>query len=210
MFAPVRSGAAGQDPFSCRSRTTGDIFKSFHYNRLGDRSLEPMIRICAWCQVDLSPNDPQQDSPGPISHGICVDCARKLLANAGTNAFDFLETLGEPVFLVDDDARILAGNRRAQAVAGKDLSRIEDQLFGDIVECANARQPGGCGTTVKCRACTIRQAVTETAANGTSVERLPADQDIRTAAGVETVRFYISTERVGEAVLVRIDQAPRA
>lgn len=122
---------------------------------------------------------------------------------------EFLDQLGDPVFLVDGDARFIAANRQAQAMVGKDSSEIEGHLFGSIVACANSILPGGCGTTEQCVACTIRQSVTAAVTQGKSRSRVPAYHDILTQDGISRRRFVISTERLGGSVLLRIDSVDR-
>lgn len=164
-----------------------------------------MRRVCAWCDKELT------STAGPltsdvVSHGICDACATKVLAGSRATARAFLEGLREPVFLVDGNARVHAANSRARALVGKDSREVEDQLAGDVIECANASQPGGCGATEHCKACTIRQSVTETIATGRPVRGLPAFQDIRTERGVQRKRFLVSSERAGTFVLLSIEE----
>jgi hypothetical protein len=75
-----------------------------------------------------------------------------------------------------------------------------------VLECAYARLPGGCGNTEHCKACTIRRTITTTHATGDGKVNVPAYQDIVTPGGIREVRFLISTEKVGNFVLLRIDE----
>ncbi|MFC1640347.1 hypothetical protein ACFL3B_06255 [Gemmatimonadota bacterium] len=165
-----------------------------------------MRRICAWCKRELAPLTPDSVSDGPISHGICDDCATLLNSDPRRSAGDFLEGLKEAVFLVGGGGRVVSANSAARAVVGKELTVIEDMLAGDVFECANADLPGGCGKTQHCKACAIRNSVTETLATGKSVERVPAYQLKKAANGVQAKRYLISTERVGTSVMLRIDE----
>lgn len=140
-----------------------------------------------------------------ISHGICDECALALSTASQRSAGQFLESLGEPVFLAGAGGRIISGNSAARSIVGKELPAIEDQLAGNVFECANADLPGGCGKTKHCKACAIRISINETLESGAGVERKPAHQQIKTADGVREKRFLISTERVGEFVMLRID-----
>ena len=148
------------------------------------------------------------ESDGLITHGICDDCAAALNSDPRRSAGEFLESLEEPVFLVGGGGRIVSANSAARAVVGKELSVIEDRLAGDVFECVNADLPGGCGKTEHCKACASRNSVNETLSTGTGVERAPAYQDIKTPAGVQRKRYLISTERVGNSVMLRIDVGP--
>ena len=99
----------------------------------------------------------------------------------------------------------MSANSAARAVVGKELTAIDDRLAGEVFECAHSDLPGGCGKTQHCKACTIRNSVEETLATGVGVERVPAYQSIKTPNGVQQQRFLISTERVGDSVMLRID-----
>lgn len=164
-----------------------------------------MRRICAWCKKELSPETVDGTTAGMISHGICDDCAKMLSNDPRKTAGQYLESLDDAIFLVGAGGRVVSANSAARSVVGKELTAIEDRLGGDVFECANADLPGGCGKTEHCKACAIRNSVEETLASGYGVERAPAHQDIKTASGVQQKRFLISTERVGDVVLLRID-----
>jgi PAS domain-containing protein len=120
-------------------------------------------------------------------------------------AAEFLETLVEPVILVDGDVRFVAANTAAQRFVGKDPAMIYDRLGGEVLECVYADLPEGCGSTIHCEACEIRNSVTATLTTGENVQRAPAYQDLKTPEGVRRVRLLVSTEKVGDAVLLRID-----
>jgi hypothetical protein len=106
--------------------------------------------------------------------------------------------------VVDADLMVSTANSRARAVLGKDSVEIEDRLGGEVIECANASLPGGCGGTEHCRACTIRNSVMETMSSGKSLKDVTAYKDIKTSQGTRRERFSISTERVRDLVLVKI------
>jgi len=162
-----------------------------------------LLRVCAWCGKEMG------RKPGPeneITHGACPECVKYfLLSDPAPSLPDFLQSLGMPVLLVDGDVRVRAGNPLAASLVGKDLDALEGTYGGQVVECARARLPGGCGKTVHCRACAIRNTVTDTFRTGRSHSRVPALADQLTADGERVVRFHVSTEKVGAAVLLRID-----
>lgn len=162
-------------------------------------------KICAWCTKELSPVCADGDAGGPITHGICDDCAALLNSDPRKSAGNYLEGLKDAVFLVGAGGRIVSANSAARTMVGKELTAIEDRLSGDVFECVNAELPGGCGKTKHCKACAIRKAMEGTLADGTGVEGVPAVQNIRTPDGVRERRYLISTEKIGDSVLLRID-----
>ncbi len=164
-----------------------------------------MKKICAWCKADLGEMPSSRFPPDAITHGICPTCRDRLSHESGEALRDFLDRLGVPVLLMDEGVRALSANRQARQLLDKTLPAIENQLGGNVIECVHAHEPGGCGGTVHCKSCTIRQTVKDTYDSGTPHVEIPAYQDIRTPAASKQVRFLISTEKVGGYVMLRID-----
>lgn len=165
-----------------------------------------VLRQCAWCGKDLGKrgaSDEREDRP--VSHGVCLDCLRLVLAEGAPSLRDFLGRFPKPVFFVGAGGRVVAGNAQALATVGKSHAEIEGQLGGDAFSCAYADLPGGCGKTVHCKTCTIRLTVAETMMTGQAHHRVPAYQDLHFEAGVCEVEFLISTESAEGGVLLRID-----
>lgn len=168
-----------------------------------------MDRRCAWCGAALGSGGVRSNG-APVSHGICPECADYLTGGLGIPLESFLESLGAPVFLVDvsTGARILMASRDGLDLAGKEALGVQGQLLGDVFECNNATLPGGCGRTVHCSGCVIRNSVEHTWSTGEALERVPATLKPRGRGPESSVTFEISTERVGGEVLLRIDGAP--
>lgn len=108
-----------------------------------------------------------------------------------------------PVFLVTPEGRIMAGNREAFSLLKKNPEEVNGELGGDVFGCRYADLPGGCGNTVHCKSCTIRLTVMETLQSGKSNVKIAAYPELHHITGENRVRFLITTERVGEAVLLR-------
>ena len=89
---------------------------------------------------------------------------------------------------------------------GKEMREIEKAPGGDAFECTYANQEGGCGNTVHCRTCAIRNIVMDTLATGQGYKNVPAFQSIETSDGPKLLKFYISTEKIEERILLRIDE----
>jgi PAS domain-containing protein len=166
-----------------------------------------MKRICAWCGTNLEPSPVDQGDRSPITHGICPNCADTMLGHERRNWDEFLETLDDPVIVVDDDGVVVNANTRAQNLLNKDLDRIAGKRGGEIIECEHSRSPEGCGSTEYCQTgCVIRRSVTHTFSTGQALERQTATQTLFTPSGVMESRFVISTEKVGNLVFLRIDE----
>lgn len=163
-----------------------------------------MNRICTWCEKEWQADDSAADYV--VTGSTCVSCRRRVSEAASQCSLnEYLNRLGAPVLVMDDDVRVMDFNEPARTVLGKSAADIEGFYGGDVIECVYAKQPGGCGNTEHCKACTIRKTVIHTYATGQPHVRVPAYQDIQTANGAREMRFTISTEKVGQFVLLRID-----
>ncbi len=164
-----------------------------------------MRRVCAWCGAAME--EGQDPSDPVITHGICPTCSEHFFGELDSPSLGrFLDQLAAPVLLVDGAGVVRSANRLAQHLLGKNLPQIQGFRGGDVLECAYAQLPGGCGETEHCLGCAIRATVMETFATGEPRDRVPAVQEIRTAAGVDKVRFRITTEKAGATVLLRLDE----
>ena len=165
-----------------------------------------MKRVCAWCKTELGNLSTGGVTDDTITHGICKKCKEYFFSNKRSEFNDFLDRLAAPVLVVNPEGIVTTANKNARFMLGKDLSQIEGELGGDVMECAYARLPGGCGNTVHCKSCTIRNTVMDTFETGKSRIKVPAYPDIQTPSGVQNIRFLISTEKAENFVLLRIDE----
>jgi hypothetical protein len=164
-----------------------------------------MRYVCAWCGAWLGAGSRAANNEEPISHGICPACAALFNASYRRSLREFLDSRAESIIVIDDVHVVITANACARAALGKGLDDIEGVLGGDAMGCVNASLPGGCGRTVHCAACETRGSVTYTVETGFPLRKVEAYMDIDTPQGVEKRRLFISTEKVGAAVLVRID-----
>jgi hypothetical protein len=112
----------------------------------------------------------------------------------------------EPVFVIDSNGVVKGTNNGGLEMLQKEMEEIENELGGDAFECSYARSEGGCGNTVHCKTCAIRNIVMDTLSTGQAYKKVPAFQSIDTSEGAKILRFYISTEKLGECILLRIDK----
>jgi hypothetical protein len=161
-----------------------------------------MSQICAWCNKVINSHDNGQD--GTITHGICPDCTIKMRETPGEPLMQFLDKLGVPVVLVATDVVVVTANEQARHMLNKNLGEIEGFISGEVFECANATLPGGCGRTIHCSGCTIRGTVTDTFLTGRNYTHTPAFINHRREGLID---LFISTEKVGDVVLLKIEKA---
>ena len=156
--------------------------------------------ICSYCQSNIRSEDGGRATD--VSHGMCESCAshfQKLWEGMGLG--EYLDELPGAVIVVDADARILAANAKAAAVLGPGVAEPRGRLAGDAVACSRSRLPGGCGKTVHCRDCAIRNTVTRVAQSGRPVSRVSAY--LETDAGRRLLR--VSARSLDGAVEVTLE-----
>lgn len=155
--------------------------------------------ICAYCLATLGDTEPLADER--VSHGICSDCERHFSRQLdGLSLGEYLDDFPHPVIAIDGDGRVLAANQQMAARLGVEQRELRGLLGGNVLECARARLPGGCGQTVHCSACTVRLALRHTIDTGESLYRVPAY--VKRAGG--RLDLWISTRSVGDVVKVVI------
>lgn len=166
--------------------------------------------VCAWCHKLLKPGTGPEDAE--VSHGICKDCYRVFLRKLSPDRTlsEFLEELPVPVLVVDGDGGMLAINSQARDLTGRQSEDLPGLRAGDVIACVNARSPGGCGRTENCLGCEVREAIEGTYASGEPREQVTAIKEVTTPSGVRPACFRIATRKLGQTVLLRIDEADAA
>ncbi len=152
-------------------------------------------------------SDSASESPEAISHGICRSCLDTIVIGGGKSLEAFLDQFSEPVFVVDGNVRVVTANSRGLAMLVKDIRTVRGEMNGNVFGCIHADDPGGCGETVHCHSCAIRNAVTQVLETGQLCIEQSVCQELDTVIGPRNVRFLISAEKAGNAVLLRIDEA---
>jgi PAS domain-containing protein len=76
-----------------------------------------------------------------------------------------------PVFVVDGDVNILECNAAAARLLGEGWRTKKQRRGGDVLQCLHAKEtPKGCGYSLACSCCGLREAVSE-ASRGQTVTR---------------------------------------
>lgn len=164
-----------------------------------------MRRICAWCEGKLNEGEVPSLANAPVSHGICPKCSAKFLSKVKFPIGEFLDRFSQPIVVVDLEGKVATANQQAQRLLGKTLPDIMGFPGGDVFECEHSYLPAGCGQTEHCAGCSIRRTVMECMASGRGRASATALLHQRTPHGTRALRLEISTEKVGEVVLLRLD-----
>ncbi len=163
-----------------------------------------MKRVCSWCNTEMEVIlDGRKDEI--ITHGICDDCSRKILWPHRQDVIDFLDRLTAPIIVVGPTGNVSTANKQARDILQKELPDIEGLPGGVVFECFFAKLPEGCGKTIHCDGCTIRNTVMDTFTSGESHLKVLAGLSWGTTENRVELQFLISTEKVNDVDLLRID-----
>lgn len=162
-----------------------------------------MQTICAWCKKSL---ESKSDSGHPVSHGMCAECEARILGERPKGLRSLLDHFDAPVMAIDQQGCLRTANQKVEKLLQKKLPEMEDQLGGDLMECAYAQLPGGCGNTKHCPACTIRNTVMNTYNTGRPHSGVHAILNRRSEQGIVPVRLQITTVKSRDIVILRIEE----
>jgi len=160
--------------------------------------------ICAWCSKVMKEYESHQDM---VSHGICPECLRGLIGSTDINLRDILDKLDFPVLLTDGAVMVQRANRKAEMAFGTPLTNmLTNVTLGVAIECLDAQGTGQCGRTEHCAGCMLRGTILSTHADGQPRYGVYAQNRFLTSFGAKTKRFRFSTTRVGDAVMLAIEE----
>lgn len=165
-----------------------------------------MEKLCAWCKKKLGTVYSDMHPETIITHGICDECSILLLGEQRENLMELLDNLTAPVVVIDMTGTVKTANRQARNLLDKDLPNIEDYQPGDVFECVYSKLEEGCGNTTHCSGCTIRRTIMDTYQSGKSHLNEPTFLNGGTLEDIHKTNLLISTEKVGDVVLLRIDK----
>ncbi len=161
-----------------------------------------MKKVCASCGKSLGELEGGKESE--ISHGICKACLVHFLADTGISLDEYIEGFDIPIVAFVGDARAVLANTPARNLLGQDIPAQSSLPIGDVFECEYALLPEGCGQTVHCSGCAIRNAVTSTMKTGIPQENVPAYISHRAPNGSRQTEMLISTEKRAGIVFLSI------
>jgi hypothetical protein len=102
----------------------------------------PGERRCVWCKGALQTGEGQVLASAPA---VCDACAAVLGAVNRELLTAFIERPDAPVLVVTKDCVATMANTWARLFLGKVAEALVGRRSGDVVECAHASEPGGCG-----------------------------------------------------------------
>jgi len=164
----------------------------------------PSKPLCSRCRKELKPRISL--SGQSRVYDVCPDCEAELTRQLkGTVLEKFLDTLGSPALVVNEDMRVIAYNQSCfQQLCGMD-PKPKGLLAGEFLDCHNAASSKRCGATPNCLDCAIRLTAINTFQTGTPQQYVPAfltgkDNDRK----VER-KFLISTDKIENMVQIKVE-----
>lgn len=166
--------------------------------------------ICCSCGVHLRDTSSEVFGDDAVSHGFCESCSQHFLSQVGVSLTEYMESIPAAVVTVTHEGTINSANQKALALLGKSPAQIQGFKGGDVFECENARLPEGCGHTMHCSACTIRNTVMDTVKTGKPHQKVPAYLKQHSDNGPHHIELLISTEKKGGVVFLKVDEINEA
>jgi hypothetical protein len=118
-----------------------------------------------------------------------------------------LEAIEAPVLLMQGNPRqVVTANKRALDLFRKELHEVEGRRGGRVFDCVHSFTEAGCGKDVNCEGCKIKDAIVDTFATGNPHRGISTSLQIRQANGTNAYVLQVSTEKLGDLALVRIER----
>ncbi len=163
-----------------------------------------MKTVCAWCRAEMEKGDDPEDKE--ITHGICHPCVDLFfdLDNEQSIAA-FIEGVDAPVIVFDSDVTIIAANKKALVIHPYATPVPGRTTPGEMVQCAYAKLPEGCGNTIHCYGCAVRNAIEKTMETGAGVNRLPTYKKVFIDDDIVDKKIYMTVQQSHELIYVIIE-----
>ena len=146
-----------------------------------------------------------QSSRGTITNGICESCAGHL-PGASSNS-ELLEAIDAPVLLMQGNPRqVVTANKRALELFVKELPEVEGHRGGQVFDCVHSFTEAGCGKDRNCDDCMIKKTIIDTFMTSRSFNGVSAYLQVKKVDGIKTFLLQISTEKIGDLALIRINR----
>lgn len=133
---------------------------------------------------------------------MCKACYAYFMKQwSGLSLGEYLDGFEAPVVVINAEGRVVAASQIMADLMGKSRREMFGLLGGEALECQYSRLPEGCGGTVHCKTCVIRNTVSATLATGEPQTRVPAYLNRKNAP----TRILISTKKSAGVVVVIIE-----
>jgi nitrogen-specific signal transduction histidine kinase len=127
------------------------------------------------------------------------------ILDIGDFANIILDAIPSPIFVVDNDVRIMAANDAASRMLGDEPALVIRTRAGEALNCIHSTESSdGCGRAEHCRECMVRNSVCQSL-EGRHVIRNKAVMDLVTEDGISSIYLLVTAapmEYQGEELVV--------
>lgn len=162
---------------------------------------------CRWCNSWF--NCTQEEAVNFIvSNGSCPVCSEAIFrSNNIAKIRESIELIDEPILVLQPEPRLVyTANNKAGYLFNKEISQMEGIRGGQVFDCIQSFTEAGCGMDINCEKCTIKQTIVDTLSAGNSFKALKSPLDVKQGDNTISYILQISTEKIGDLALVRIDE----
>lgn len=162
-----------------------------------------MNQVCRLCGQEAAGLFREDDRA--ITNGICDACLSQIAGASDSEAL--LEAIDAPVLLMQGAPRqVVTANAQALALFEKALPEVEAHRGGQVFDCVHSFTAAGCGMDVNCENCAIKHAIVDTFVTSTPRRAVSVALQVKKAGGLEQRTIQVSTEKLGDLALVRIER----
>lgn len=161
-----------------------------------------MASNCRRCGSMLSESSRADETV--ISEGICATCLSQV---SGAEAHNVLDAMDAPILLMQGNPRqVVTANAQALRLFAKQANDVAGHRGGQVFDCAHAFTAAGCGKDENCEHCAIKTAIVDTFATAMPHKAIAATLPVKKANGDGHRALQVSTEKIGDLTLVRIER----
>lgn len=164
-----------------------------------------MKRVCAWCNKPMSPvKTGGKAAENLVTHSICLDCSDNLDFQLGVSLNRYLDSLTMPVVALDGNDALIGINRAAVDIYRGKILMEPVEWPEKIYECAHARLPHGCESSVHCSGCAIRTVTSASFSSGKNIRNIPAHLHHCLSDMTEKAELLISADKIDTIVFLKL------
>lgn len=160
-----------------------------------------MSQVCRLCKKVITVTVPDR----AVTRGICGSCLSRI--TSASEAGELLEAIDAPVLLMQGSPRqVVTANVKALQLFEKELPEVEAHRGGQVFDCVYSFTAAGCGLDVNCENCKIKHAIVDTFVAATPHHVASSVLQVKKPGGLVSRTLQVSTEKLGDLALVRIDR----
>ena len=156
------------------------------------------MKKCRFCGEDLDSSYQRR--------GFCDECYSLLLETPERFKSEVLDYIEVPMMVINvDDTTIRTANDKLLKFVEKSLDQVTGFLGGDVIECIHAKEDGGCGGTIFCNDCPIRNLINKTIKTKEDQKHKTLIQSIKKNGDIIKIELEVSTKLKNDVVFLQIE-----